>query len=137
LAAQEGDEQRWTFAALDAAIAIEHTLKAHLASVHSSLTRERPEIAGKTVTSEVAIMRFADPVTAGVQLGEADKVALGKAAKVRNKIAHGEAEQVKEALRAASSCSFAFLLSYHTKHMALDRHDFIKSSQFEMWRNAH
>lgn len=130
LTAQGGKEQRWTFAAMNTAIAVEHTLKAHLAKAHLSLTRERPETPEKTVTPEVAIARLSDPLIFGLQLSESDKVALSKAVRLRNRIAHGETEIHKEALQATFAFTFAFLLNYHIKHFSLDRHEFLTPREF-------
>lgn len=131
LAAQSGDATRWQLALLHIVLAAEHTLKAHLASIHPSLIRERIEEKSRTVSIPTAVMRLKDKEIGNVNFIDKDETALKKAADARNAIAHGQTDEAIESIRAKFIFVLAFVREHQFKYLNTRHEAVITRAQFQ------
>lgn len=126
--ADKGEVERWYFALLHLALATEHTLKAHLATIHPVLIRERIEDPKKTVSILGAVSRLRDFEIGGIDFSEAEERALKRAADLRNGIAHGQRFERVENVRSNFTYVMAFVRNYQFRQLGVAFQEVIEES---------
>lgn len=117
----------WPFAILHITQSIELMLKHVLKSVHPILIFEDVDIPKKSVSIERALGRLQ---TAGVTVGEKEKLVLRKAADYRNLVVHYEFELNRFECKKIYAQLFEFVHFFHVIHLNEEVHTHIARSHW-------